>query len=181
MTKVQFDKNKPEELTLLNVKVEDACLKAEENRTPYLAINVHESEVKEAVTEWVRLNNLGKDEPGVAKFSGSGDSLAYRFKLTSKTEVIDRDGTDAREKLDDGAVITMVATAYAYNNNYGSGVGQKLLAVVVHKAGENINKKAASRLLNMTHQDEGKDEVVPEDIPENLGDIENINMDEIPF
>lgn len=181
MTKVQFDKNKPEELTLLNVKVEDACLKAEENRTPYLAINVYDPEVKEAVTEWVRLNNLGKDEPGVAKFSGSGDSLAYRFKLTSKTEVIDRDGTDAREKLDDGAVITMVATAYAYNNNYGSGVGQKLLAVVVHKAGENASKKAASRLLNMTHQDEGKDEVVPEDIPGDLEDTGNINTDEIPF
>lgn len=181
MTKVEFDKNKPEELTLVKVKVEDACLKAEENRTPYLAINVHNPEVKEAVTDWVKLNNLGKNEPGVAKFSGSGDSLAYRFKLTSKTAVINRDGTDAHEKLDDGAVITMTATAYAYNNNYGSGVGQKLLAVLVHEAGENINKKAASRLLNMTHQDEGKDEVVPEDIPEDLKDTETINVDEIPF
>lgn len=181
MTKVQFDKNKPEELTLLNVKVEDACLKAEENRTPYLAINVYDPEVKEAVTEWVRLDNLGKDEPGVAKFSGSGDSLAYRFKLTSKTEVIDRDGTDAREKLDDGAVITMVATAYAYNNNYGSGVGQKLLAVLVHEAGENASKKAAARLLGITRQSESKDEVVPEDIPKNLEDTETVNMDEIPF
>ena len=159
MTKVQFNENKPEELTLLNVKVEDACLKAEENRTPYLAINVHNPEVKEAVTDWVKLNNLGKDEPGVAKFSGSGDLLTYRFKLTSKTEVIDRDGTDAREKLDDGAVITMVATAYAYNNNYGSGVGQKLLAVVVHKAGGKIKKKSARRLFNMNQQDEGKEEV----------------------
>lgn len=177
MTKVEFDKNKPEELTLLNVKVEDACLKAEENRTPYLAINVHEPEVKEAVTEWVQLNNLGKDEPGVVKFAGSGDTLAYRFKLTNKTQVIDRDGTDARKDLDDGAVITMIATAYAYNNNYGSGVGQKLLAVVVHKPGENANKKAAARLLGMANQSESKDEVVPED----LEDIENINMDEIPF
>lgn len=181
MTKVQFDKNKPEELTLLNVKVEDACLKAEENRTPHLAINVHEPEVKEAVTEWVKLNNLGKDEPGVAKFSGSGDSLAYRFKLTSKTEVIDESGNDAYKDLDDGAVITMVATAYAYNNNYGSGVGQKLLAVVVHKPGENANKKAATRLLGMTRQSESKDAVVPEDIPKNLEDTETINMDDIPF
>lgn len=177
MPKVQFDKNKPEELTLVKVKVEDACLKAEENRTPYLAINVHESEVKEAVTDWVKLNNLGKDEPGVAKFAGSGDTLAYRFKLTNKTQVIDRNGTDARKDLDDGAVITMIATAYAYNNNYGSGVGQKLLAVVVHKPGENANKKAAARLLGMANQSESKDEVVPED----LEDIENINMDEIPF
>ena len=177
MTKVEFDKNKPEELTLLNVKVEDACLKAEENRTPYLAINVHDPEVKEAVTDWVKLNNLGKDEPGVVKFAGSGDTLAYRFKLTNKTQVIDRDGTDARKDLDDGAVITMIATAYAYNNNYGSGVGQKLLAVVVHKPGENANKKAAARLLGMANQSESKDEVVPED----LEDIENINMDEIPF
>ncbi len=181
MTKVAFDKNKPEELTLIKVKVEDACLKAGENRTPYLAINVHEPEVKEAVVKWVKLNNLGKDEPGVAKFSGSGDSLAYRFKLTSKTEVIDRDGTDAHEKLDDGAVITMTATTYTYNNDYGSGVGQKLLAVVVHKAGENTNKKAASRLLAIAHQSESKDEVVPEDIPEDPEDIEKINMDEIPF
>lgn len=181
MAKVEFDKNKPEELTLLNVKVEDACLKAEENRTPYLAINVHEPEVKEAVTEWVRLNNLGKDEPGVAKFSGSGDSLAYRFKLTSKTAVIDRDGNDARKDLDDGAIITMTATTYAYNNDYGNGVGQRLLAVLVHKAGENANKKAASRLLDMVHQNESKDEIVPEDIPEDLGDIEKINVDEIPF
>ncbi len=177
MTKVEFDKNKPEELTLLNVKVEDACLKAEENRTPYLAINVHDPEVKEAVTDWVKLNNLGKDEPGVVKFAGSGDTLAYRFKLTNKTQVIDRDGTDARKDLDDGAVITMIATAYAYNNNYGSGVGQKLLAVVVHKPGENANKKAAARLLGMANQSESKDEVVPED----LEDIENINMNEIPF
>jgi len=181
MTRVDFDKNKPEELTLLNVKVEDACLKAEENRTPYLAINVHEPEVKEAITEWVRLNNLGKDEPGVAKFAGSGDTLAYRFKLTNKTEVIDDSSNDVRKNLDDGAVITMTATAYKYNNSYGSGVGQKLLAVLVHEAGENVNKKAASRLLDMTHQNENKDEVVPEDIPEGLEDIEQINMDEIPF
>ncbi len=181
MTKVEFDKNKPEELTLINVKVEEACLKAEENRTPHLAVNVHEPEVEEAITEWVRLNNLGKDEPGVAKFSGSGDSLAYRFKLTSRTEVINRNGNDAHKDLDDGAVITMTATAYAYNNNYGSGVGQKLLAVVVHEPGENANKKAATRLLDMTYQNESKDEVVPEDIPKDLEDIEQINMDEIPF
>lgn len=181
MTKVEFDKNKPEELTLLNVKVEDACLKAEENRTPYLAINVHEPEVKEAVTEWVRLNNLGKDEPGVVKFAGSGDTLAYRFKLTNKTEVIDNSSNDARKDLDDGAVITMTATTYAYNNDYGSGVGQRLLAVLVHKAGENANKKAANRLLDMAYQNKSKDEVVPEDIPEDLEETENINMDEIPF
>lgn len=181
MSKVEFNKNNPEELTLIKVKVEDACLKAEENRTPYLAINVHEPEVEDAVTEWVKLNNLGKDEPGVAKFSGSGDTLAYRFKLTSKTQVIDRDGTDARKDLDDGAVITMIATAYAYNNNYGSGVGQKLLAVVVHEPGESANKKAASRLLNMTHRSESKDEVAPEDIPEDLENIETINTDDIPF
>ena len=181
MPKVQFDKNNPEELTLIKVKVEDACLKAEEGRTPYLAINVHESEVEDAVTEWVKLNNLGKDEPGVAKFAGSGDTLAYRFKLTSKTEVIDKDGNNARKDLDDGAVITMIATVYAYNNNYGSGVGQKLLAVVVHKPGESANKKAASRLLGMTQQGESKDEVAPENIPEDLEDTETINVGEIPF
>ena len=181
MSKVQFNKNNPEELTLIKVKVEDACLKAEDGRTPYLAINVHEPEVKEAVTEWVKLNNLGKDEPGVAKFAGSGDTLAYRFKLTSKTEVIDKDGNNARKDLDDGAVITLIATAYTYNNNYGSGVGQKLLAVVVHKPGESANKKAASRLLGMAHQSESKDEAVPEDIPEDLENIETINLDEIPF
>lgn len=177
MSKVEFNRNQPEELTLIKVKVEDACLKAEENRTPHLAINVHEPEVKEAVTEWVKLNNLGKDEPGVAKFSGSEDSLAYRFKLTNKTAVIDQNGNDARKGLDDGAVITMIATAYTYNNNYGSGIGQKLLAVVVHKPGESANKKAAARLLGMTHQSEGKDETVPED----LEDIETINTDDIPF
>jgi len=181
MTKVEFDKNKPEELTLVNVKVEEACLKAEENRTPHLAVNVHEPEVEEAVTEWVRLNNLGKDEPGVAKFSGSGDSLAYRFKLTSRTEVIDQNSNDAHEDLDDGAVITMIATAYTYNNSYGSGVGQKLLAVVVHKPGENANKKAAARLLDMAHQKESEDEVVSEDIPEDSGGYVRINVDEIPF
>ena len=179
MSKIQFNKNSPEELTLINVKVEDACLKAEEKRTPYLAINVHEPEVKAAVTEWVKLNNLGKDEPGIVKFAGSGDSLSYRFKLTSKTEVIDQNANDARKQLDDGALVTMTATTYSYNNDYGSGVGQKLMAVVVHEAGENANKKAASRLLEMSYEDDTED-IVPEDVPNSLDNVKN-NLDELPF
>lgn len=180
MKKFEFNKNAPEELTLFNVKVEDVCLKADGQYTPHLTINVHDLEVQNAVKEWVRVNDIGKKEPGTVQFSGSGDSLSYWFKLTSKTEIIDRDSNDARSRLEDGAIVTLTATAYAYDNSYGRGVGQKLLAVLVHKAGESANKKAAQRLANLACRSEDDEEVLtPEDTPEIAE--EDINLDEIPF
>lgn len=184
MKKVIFDKNKPEELTLINVRVNDVVFETKDGYTPSVTIDVQDTEVQDAIKEWVGINNIGKKNPGEVRFSEADGLLSYRFKLTSKTEIIDRDSKEAKDKLEDGAVITLTATAYAYDNKYGKGVGQKLLAVLVRKAGESVTKKAAQHLADLACQSGSDEDDSNEAISEKVTEVskqEDINMDEIPF
>lgn len=138
-----------------------------------ITIDCSDEEVKKQIVEWVKANNIGKDNPGVANIKEytpeDSDTTTYQFafKINEYTKYAGLNGL-GKDDLGYGAVIDLIAQAYTYNNKFTKGedrVGQSASAIVV-RSGATTGGDA--------------------DLAELLGDIgeepeEEIKADGVPF
>lgn len=103
-----------------------------------ITIDCTNPEVKKQIEEWVKDNNIGKDNPGVANFKEytpeNGDTtLQFAFKINEYTKYAGVNGL-GKDDIGYGATIDLIAQAYTYNNKFTGGkdrVGQSASAIVV--------------------------------------------------
>ena len=104
-----------------------------------ITIDCTAPEVKKQIEDWVKENNIGKDNPGVANIKeytneNSGETtLQFAFKINEYTKYAGINGL-SKDDLGYGAVVDLIAQAYTYNNRFTAGkdrVGQSASAIVV--------------------------------------------------
>lgn len=104
-----------------------------------ITIDATDPDVKKAITDWVKGNNIGKDEPGVPKFKEytnekTGDTTTqFAFKINEYTKYAGINGL-SKDDIGYGAVVDIIAQAFEYSNKFTSGktrVGQSASAIVV--------------------------------------------------
>lgn len=103
-----------------------------------ITIDCTNPEVKKQIEEWVKDNNIGKDNPGVANFKeytpeGGDTTLQFAFKINEYTKYAGVNGL-GKDDIGYGATIDLIAQAYTYNNKFTGGkdrVGQSASAIVV--------------------------------------------------
>lgn len=137
-------------LYLKNVKVVFANL-VDEGFGRSITVNATDPEVATAIEDWVSANNIGKaPNQGKANFKTYEDTIQYAFKLNDNTKFVYSGGVSDKD-LGYGAVVSLAANAFDYDNKFGKGTSSSLSAVVVHK---------------------GKSTGADEDLAELLGDID---------
>lgn len=104
-----------------------------------ITIDCTDEAVKKQIVDWVKANNIGKDNPGVANIKEytpeDSDTTTYQFafKINEYTKYAGINGL-SKDDLGYGAVIDLIAQAYTYNNKFTKGedrVGQSASAIVV--------------------------------------------------
>lgn len=170
----------PKIITLKNLEVAFANLDEDGQFGKSITVFVDDPVVEDRIKTWVKTNNIGKENPGIAKFYEHENRKQFAFKFSRYTNVVDSNNNDALDGLNRHAVIAITAKAYEYNSaEYGKGVSQTLLSVVVMKPVADEAKVATSELLSELDEennDQSQSDVAPTDIPE-----EEINLDDIPF
>lgn len=127
-------------LLLRDVKVIFANL-VDEGFGTSITIDVTDEKVKQQVIDWVAENKIGKDNPGVANIKeytpeeGNETTYQFSFKINDHTKYRGLD-TLTKENLGFGAVVDLVANAFAFDNKFGKGVSQSLSAVLIKKGTE---------------------------------------------
>lgn len=140
-----------------------------------ITIDATDEAVKKQITDWVKRNNIGKDEPGVPKFKEhtrekTGETTTqFAFKINDYTKYAGINGL-GQEDIAYGSHVDLIANAYVYNNKFTSGkerVGQSVSAIVVRSAGS-IGGDADLADLLSDFQDEASEsekEIRSENIP----------------
>lgn len=104
-----------------------------------ITIDCTDPAVKKQIEDWVKENNIGKDNPGVANIKeytneNTGETtLQFAFKINEYTKYAGINGLSQTD-IGYGAVVDLIAQAYTYNNKFTSGkdrVGQSASAIVV--------------------------------------------------
>lgn len=103
-----------------------------------ITIDCTDEDVKKQITDWVKENNIGKDNPGVAnikEYTNDEGKTTYQFafKINEYTRYAGVNGL-GKDDLGFGATVDLIASAYTYNNKFTSGkdrVGQSATAIVV--------------------------------------------------
>lgn len=103
-----------------------------------ITIDCTDSETKKQIEDWVKENNIGKENPGVANIKeytpdGGSTTLQFAFKINEYTKYAGVNGL-GKDDLGYGATIDLIAAAYTYNNKFTGGkdrVGQSATAIVV--------------------------------------------------
>ena len=136
-----------------------------------ITIDCTEPTIENAITEWVRKNNIGKENPGVAKIKeyapeGKAPTKQFAFKINEFTKYAGINGL-GKEDIGYGSVIDLIAQAYEYNNKFTAGktrVGQSASAIVVHSAATTGGDADLQELLGEVAE-EPESEVKTESIP----------------
>lgn len=104
-----------------------------------ITIDATDEAINKQIADWVKDNNIGKDEPGVPKFKEytnekTGETTTqFAFKINDYTKYAGINGLSEKD-LGYGAVIDLIAQAFEYSNKFTGGktrVGQSVSAVVV--------------------------------------------------
>lgn len=119
-----------------------------------ITIDCTDSEVKKQIADWVKENNIGKDNPGVANFKeytpdGGDTTIQFAFKINEYTRYAGINGL-GKEDIGFGAVVDLIASAYTYNNKFTGGkdrVGQSATAIVVRKGASSGGDADLAELL----------------------------------
>ena len=159
--------NESTKLKLKNVKVVFFNPEDEGYGTS-ITIDCTDEAVKKQITDWVKENNIGKDNPGVANIKEykpeEGDVVyQYQFKINDFTKY---DGL-GKDDLGYGAVVDLIATAYVYNNKFTGGkdkIGQSVSAIVV-KSGASAGGDADLQELLSEVSEEPDEEVKADGVP----------------
>lgn len=156
--------SKPKEkIYLKSVKVIFANLE-DEGFGRSITVDVTDEALQKQVTEWVKTNNIGKKDPGVATFKEYEGVKQYALRINDNTKFVYTNGLSDKD-LGYGAVVSLAANAFDYDNKFGKGTSSSLSAVVVEK---------------------GRSSGADDDIAELLGDDitkggEPVDLSEIPF
>lgn len=133
-----------------------------------ITIDCTEPTVKKQIEDWVKENNIGKDNPGVANIKEytnekSGETtLQYAFKINEFTKYAGINGLSEKD-LGYGAVIDLIANAYTYNNKFTKGedrIGQSASAIVVRSGATTGSDADLAELLgDLGEEPEGETKV----------------------
>lgn len=101
-----------------------------------LTIDATDKEVRDKIEKWVKVNNIGKgDRAGKPNFKEYEGKLQYAIKISDFTQFAGLNGL-TKENLGYGAVVSLVANAFEYDNKFGRGVSANLSAVLVEERGK---------------------------------------------
>lgn len=137
-----------------------------------ITIDATNEAVKKQIADWVKDNNIGKDEPGVPKFKEytnekTGETTTqFAFKINDYTKYAGINGLTEND-LGYGAMVDLIAQAFEYNNKFTGGktrVGQSVSAVVVRSGSTSGADADLAELLGEIGE-EPEEEVKAEAIP----------------
>ena len=119
------------EIVLKNVKVVFADLE-DRGYGRNIVIDVTDINLREYITAWVKENNINGGEPKFKPYTTKDgeETYQYTFKLSNYT-MFDGDNNLNEKSLGYGAIINLSASAYDYNNKFGSGTSASLRAVYI--------------------------------------------------
>lgn len=138
-----------------------------------ITIDATDPKINEQIADWVKKNNIGKDEPGVPKFKEytnekSGETtIQFAFKINDYTKYAGINGLSEKD-LGYGAVIDLIAQAFEYNNKFTGGktrVGQSVSAIVVRSGATSGADADLAELLGDLGEEEPEEEVKADSIP----------------
>lgn len=152
-------------LTLRNVEVVFANLE-DEGFGRSITVNATDKTVKQAITEWVEFNKIGKgDKAGKPNFKEYEDKFQYSFKINDFTRFAGLNGLSEKD-LGFGAMVSLIANSFEYDNKFGKGMSGSLSAVVIEKrASTSADADLEELMLGMGQQDPPPTE---EDAPTDL-------------
>lgn len=138
-----------------------------------ITVDCTDPAVEKQITDWVKENNIGKDNPGVANikpytFDDGTETHQYNIKINDYTKYAGINGL-GKEDIGRGAIVDLIANAYPYNNKFTGGktrIGQSASAIVVRSGATSASGE--------------------EDLAELLGDLgeepdEEVKVDAVPF
>lgn len=136
-----------------------------------ITIDCTDKEIKKQIIDWVKENNIGKDNPGVANIKeytpeGGDTTYQFAFKLNEYTKYAGINGLSEKD-LGYGAVVDLIAQAYTYNNKFTSGkdrVGQSASAIVVRSGATTGGDADLAELLGDLGE-EPEEEIKASEIP----------------
>lgn len=119
-----------------------------------ITIDCTDEAVKKQIVDWVKENNIGKDNPGVAnikEYTPEGGDTVYQFnlKINDYTRYAGINGL-SQDNLGYGAVVDVIAQAYTYNNKFTKGedrVGFSATAVVIKEGAKSGGDADLAELL----------------------------------
>lgn len=131
-----------------------------------ITIDATDETVRKQITDWVKENNIGKDNPGVANFKEytnekSGETtVQYAFRINEHTKYAGLNGLSEND-LGYGAVIDLIANAFTYNNKFTAGkdrVGQSVSAIVIRSGASSGGDADLAELLGDLGDDEAEEQ-----------------------
>lgn len=112
-----------------------------------ITVSATDQDVEDAITAWVKNNNIGKgDKAGVPNFKEYEGRKQYAFKINDYTRFAGLNGL-TQNNLGYGARISLIATAFEYDNKFGKGTSASLTAVLVEKAANSASDGDLAELL----------------------------------
>lgn len=129
-----------EKLKLQNVKVIFANL-TDEGFGTSITIDATDEAIKDKIANWVKVNSIGKDTPGIANFKeytpedSETVTIQYAFKVNDWTKFMGIEGL-TKENLSYGAIIDLIANPFPYDNKFGKGISSSLSAVLIREKGK---------------------------------------------
>ena len=147
-----------EKLKLQNCKVIFANL-TDEGFGTSITIDASEGSIRTKISDWVKVNNIGKETPGVAKFKeytpedSEVVTIQYSFKINDFTKFMGLEGL-SKDDLGYGAVIDLVANPFPYDNKFGKGISSSLSAVLIKEKGKTGSDADMEDLLSDIEQPE---------------------------
>lgn len=161
-----------EKLKLEHVKIIFANL-VDDGFGKSLTIDVSDKEVQDKISKWVKDNNIGKgDKAGKANFKEYEGKLQYAIKISDYTQFAGLKGL-TKDNLGFGAVVSLVAQAFDYDNKFGKGTSANLSAVLIEERAKTGADADMAELLGS----------LPEDTPPPSDDDApgEISIEDIPF
>lgn len=156
-------KNPDAKLKLKNIKVVFFNPEDEGFGTT-ITIDCTEPEVESAIVEWVKKNNIGKDNPGVAKIKeyapeGKAPTKQFAFKINEFTKYAGINGL-GKGDIGYGSIVDLIANSFSYANKFTGGkerVGQSVSAVVVKSGASTGGDSDLAELLGEVAEEPDKE------------------------
>ncbi len=115
-----------------------------------ITVSATDPEVVKEITDWVVANKIGKgDKAGVPNFKEYEGRKQYAFKINDYTRFAGLHGL-TENNLGFGARISLIASAFEWENKFGKGVSSSLTAVVVEKGANSASDGDLAELLDET-------------------------------
>lgn len=138
-----------------------------------ITIDCTDEAVRKQIVDWVKDNNIGKDNPGVANIKEykpeDGDTVyQFAFKINDYTKYAGINGLSEKD-LGYGAHVDLIAQAYEYKNKFTKGeirVGQSVSAIVVRSGASTGADADLNELLeDLGDTEDTESEVTESSIP----------------